>query len=104
MDNADNENGIKKPIAEDYNSWDEIDNLRYSFFLGGWVTRRLKEISTSKKQQAREEFEKKKNAEPEEREYKSPLQLELENVARKREEKESQKEAKRKRKEVRWRD
>ena len=104
MNNADNENETKKPLAEDYNSWDEIDNMRYSFFLGGWVARRLREINTSKKQQAREEFKKKKNAGPEEREYKSPLQLELEDVVRKREEKERLKEAKRKRKEARWRD
>ena len=98
MDNTENEKENKKPLDEDYNAWDEIDNMRYSFFLGGWVTQRLKGINTIKKQQDREESEKKKNAEAEGREYKSPLQLELEDAARKREEKERLKEAKRKRK------
>ena len=103
MDKADNEKGINEPVAEDYSSWDEIDNIRYSLFLGGWITRRLRETNTHGKRQDRKECEKKKNAEPEGREYKSPLQLELEAVAREREEKERLKEAKRKRKEARRR-
>jgi hypothetical protein len=103
MDNADNENEIKKPVAEDYNSWDEIDNLLLNFFLGGWVTQRLREINTGKKQQDREELAKKRKAEQEGREYKSPLQLELEDVARKREEKKKLKEERRRWKEAKRR-
>jgi hypothetical protein len=85
---------LEERVAGHYSAWDEIDDMRTNFFLGGWATRRLREINESRKQRDREELEKKKRAEQEGREYKSPLQLELEDAARKREEKEKLEEEK----------
>ena len=99
-DNADNDDEFEEPLAGHYNAWDEVDDVRSNFFLGGWATRRIREFNASRKQRDCEELEKRQQAEQEGREYRSPLQLELEDVARKREEKERLKEAGRAKKEA----
>ena len=103
-DNADNDNEFEEPVAGHYSAWNEIDDVRGNFFLGGWATRRIREFNAMRKQRDREELGKKQQAEQEGREYKSPLQRELEDAARKWEEKERLKEERRRQKEARRRD
>lgn len=90
----------EESLEETYSVWNEIDDVRSNLFIGGWATRRIREINTSRKRRYRDEIEKKRQAEQEGREYKSPLQMELEEAARKREEKERLKEEKRRHKET----
>ena len=91
---GDDDEGERKQYAEDYDAWDEIDNFRTNFYIGGWARRKMKAIGENKIGKEREEVERKR-AEEEGREYKSRLQLELEAATEKREEKERLKEEKR---------
>jgi len=34
--------GIKKPEQDIPDFWEEIDNYRMNFFLGGWITRKFR--------------------------------------------------------------
>ena len=102
--NADNDSEIEEPVAGHYSAWDEVDDVRKNFFLGGWATRRIREFNAIRKHRDQEEIKKKQEAEQEGREYKSPLQQELEDAARKREEKARLKEERRRRKEAGRRD
>jgi hypothetical protein len=103
-DDTDNDSEIEEPVAGHYSAWDEVDDVRKNFFLGGWATRRIREFNAIRKHRDQEELKKKQEAEQEGREYKSPLQWELENAARKREEKDRLKEERRRQKEARRRD
>lgn len=96
------DDGTPKRSEPDYSHWEELDDLRLNFFLGGWVTRKIRQAGRdSNRKEA--ESRAREQAAAEGREYKSPLQLELEAVARKREEKERRKEEKRREKEARKR-
>ena len=99
-DDDDEESSKKKDLMDNYEVWEEVDNFRMNFFFGGWATKKWKRISDGKLVKEREEMAKKR-AEADGREYKSPLQVELEAAARKREEKERRKEEKRRQKEAR---
>lgn len=68
--------GWQAPQEEPYDAWEEIRNIRSSFFMGTWARRKFKLIPD-----------------------KEGLQADLEKAARKREEKERQKEEKRNAKE-----
>lgn len=99
-DEEDEESESKRKGMEDnYDAWEEIDNFRANFFIGGWAHRKFKAMGDGSLRKAREERER-KIAEEEGREYKSALERDLEAVARKREEKQRRKEEKRRQKEA----
>lgn len=100
MDDDDEEGNRKKESRDDYEVWEEVDNFRMNFFIGGWATKKLKRVGDGKLIKEREEMAKKR-AEAEGREYKSALQRDLEAAAKRREEKERLKEEKRRQKEAR---
>ena len=89
-----------KRAAEDYSAWEEIDNMRINFFIGGWATKKLRSLSEGKLIKERQAAERKKAA-AEGKGYKTKLELDLEAVARKREDKERLKAEKRRQKEER---
>ncbi len=92
----------QKRMAINFSAWEEIDNFRANYFFGSWATRRFKAISRDGFHKDREALGR-EMAEAEGREYKSPLQLELEAAMKKREEKERLKAEKRCQKEERKR-
>ena len=81
-------------------AWEEIDDMRANFLIGGWAVKRIKGMGKDRFRRDREALAKEK-AEAEGREYKSKLQLELEAAMKKREEKERLKVEKRRQKEER---
>ena len=99
-DRADNDAEFEETVAGNYDAWDEIDDARRNFFLGGWANRRIRELNAIREQRKCEDLMKRQQAEQEGREYKSPLELEIEDAEKKREEKERLKEARRRQREV----
>ncbi len=87
-------------MMEEIDAWEEIDNFRSYFFLGGWATRKLKSNKGGGLRQELEDLERKR-AIAEGIEYKSPLERALEAAEKKREEKQRRKEEKRRQKEAR---
>ena len=97
---ADADNEEQQRRFDDYNVWEEIDDMRANFLIGGWAVKRIKGMGKDRFRRDREALAKEK-AEAEGREYKSKLQLELEAAMKKREEKERLKVEKRRQKEER---
>jgi hypothetical protein len=100
----------KKETAARYDPWEEIDNFKMNFFLGGWATRKFKGgvIGEDKVKKELEELEKKRaekegrpyqthpEQEPEKtRSHRSSLEEELEKIEQERREKERRREEKR---------
>jgi hypothetical protein len=58
----------KREISEReaYDPWEEVRNVRSTFFLGGWVTKKFRIIGEDKVKKELEEIEKKKKAKAEE--------------------------------------
>ena len=92
----------QKREANSFSAWEEIDSFRTNFFFGRWATSRFKGRGDNQFRKDREALERKEAA-AEGREYKTPLQRELESAMKKREEKERLKAEKRLQKEERKR-
>lgn len=52
-------------LVEDFNVWDEIDNMRLNFFFGRFISRKIRMPQSDKLKKELEELDKKKQGEGE---------------------------------------
>jgi hypothetical protein len=50
-------------FARDYNVWDDVKNLRWTFFVGGWAARKIHPVGEEKVKRDLEKLEKKRREE-----------------------------------------
>jgi hypothetical protein len=50
-------------MASEYDAWEDLKNLRSSFFIGGWAARKFHVIGEDKVKKQLEDLEKKKESE-----------------------------------------
>jgi hypothetical protein len=88
VETVEEEDTKEQEFVKSYDAWEEIDNIRMNFFLGGWATKKFKGgiIGEDKVRRELEELEKKR-AEEEGRPYRNSLKQDLEEVDRERREK-----------------
>jgi hypothetical protein len=49
--------------AHDYDAWEDLKNIKSSFFIGGWAARKFRIVGEDKVKKQLEELEKKREAE-----------------------------------------
>lgn len=50
-------------FGKDYDVWEEIDNYRWTFFVGGWVAKKIHPVGEDKVKRDLEKLEKKRREE-----------------------------------------
>jgi hypothetical protein len=50
-------------FGKDYDVWEEIDNYRWSFFIGGWAAKKIHPVGEDKVKRDLEKLEKKRQEE-----------------------------------------
>jgi hypothetical protein len=59
------ENQEMRRFAKEYDAWEEIDQFRWTFFLGGWVAKKIHPIGEDKLKRDLEKLEKRRLQEEE---------------------------------------